>query len=288
VRPSTAAPDSPELSPERWLAHRLTPAERDQFEADGYVLVPDVLDGDEIEALTEGVDAVHRRFLAGGGDPLGECAWDDCLAEGGPFVDLIDHPRTLPKVWGLLGWNICVYHTQLNVKPPSGKPPRTTTFAYHQDSGRVNREVETDPPARLSLKVGYYLTDVLEEGYGNTWLVPGSHLRKRLQLPADGSGQPEGAIPILAPAGTAIVFDRRIWHAGTRNWSPVTRRVVFYGYAYRWMHAKDDMALDPASAGPSPIRRQLLGDGTPRSRYSPADDEVPLRRWLLEHSPAEA
>jgi ectoine hydroxylase len=277
-----------ERDPERWLANRLTAGERERFETDGYLLVPGALDAGEVAALGGAVDAVHRRFLADGGDPRGECAWDDCLAEGGPFVDLIDHPATLPKVWGLLGWNISIYHTQLNVKPPSGKPPRTTTFSYHQDSGRVNRELETDPPARLSLKVAYYLTDVLAEGYGNTWLVPGSQACKRLPLPAGGNGQPDGARAILAPAGTAMIFDRRVWHAGTRNWSDQVRRVVFYGYGYRWLHRKDDMALDPAAAGPSPVRRQLLGAGSPRSRYAPRDGEVPLRDWLLEHSPEEA
>jgi ectoine hydroxylase len=39
----------------------------------------------------------------------------------------------------------------------------------------------------------------------------------------------------------------------------------------------------------SPIRRQLLGwSVNANGRFSPSDEDVPLRMWLQEHSPAEA
>ena len=34
---------------------------------------------------------------------------------------------------------------------------------------------EIEIPARLSLKAGYFLTDVTRRDMGNFWVIPGSH-----------------------------------------------------------------------------------------------------------------
>jgi ectoine hydroxylase len=275
--------DAPGSDAAAWLANALTRAQRERFEADGYLLIENVLSPEEIGGIEPVVDSLHQRHTASGGSPHDEFVFDDILGADARFVDFVDHPRTLPLVWGLLGLNISIYHTQLLLKPPSGKPPRRTTFSYHQDSGLLNAELETDPRPRISLKVAFYLTDVTTEGRGNTWLIPGSHLNNELALPPGHDGQPDGAIPVLAPAGSTLIFDRRIWHAGTRNWSRSPRKALFYGYAYRWLRNKDPMAVDPRWLRDSPIRRQLCGYGTPRSRFTPEDKDIPLRAWLAAH-----
>lgn len=52
------------------------------------------------------------------------------------------------------------------------------------------------------------MTDLTEPGRGNFWIIPGSHLRNKVEMPPDGIGQPEGAIPVLVKPGTAVIFDR--------------------------------------------------------------------------------
>jgi ectoine hydroxylase len=176
----------------------------------------------------------------------------------------------------------------LIVTPPSGKEPTDDTFGWHQDSGRVNRDIDTRPRPRLSLKVAYFLSDVSEAGRGNFWVVPGSHVKDDLERPTDGHGQPEGAVPVLAKPGTAVFFDRRLWHAASPNWSSITRKVLFYGYGYRWIRTKDDMTVSELWSDSDPIRRQLLGYGVnANGYYTPTDDDVPLRGWLSEHSPSD-
>lgn len=119
--------------------------------------------------------------------------------------------------------------------------------------------------------------------------MPGSHLHDTLNRPEGGIGQPEGAIPVTVKPGDAVLFDRRLWHAGTPNWSEVTRKVLFYGYGYRWIRTKDDMTVSSLWESSDPIRRQLLGWGVNcNGFYSPTDEDVPLRGWLREHSPDEA
>ena len=278
------------------LDYRLTETERESFERDGYLILEGMLESERVEELVEVVDRLDRE---GNLSPLGDAGMErrtNTLNFAGmdpKFIDMVDYPKTFPKAWGILGWNIYLYHSHLAVSfPMEGEfDPDGSTFRWHQDSGRLNGDMETDPAPRISLKIGYFLTDLTESGGGNFWVIPGSHLRKGIQLPPGGRGQPDGATPVLVAPGAAVIFDRRIWHAATPNHSPITRKVLFYGYGYRWIRTRDEMTIprDLYEAA-DPVRRQILGHthNGEFGRSSPTDDDVPLRVWLQEHDPAAA
>jgi hypothetical protein len=68
-----------------------------------------------------------------------------------------------------------------------------------------------------------------------------------------------------------------------------TRKVVWYGYSYRWLRPKDQMTVAHLYPQLDPIRRQILGDGlSANGTYDPTDGDVPLRAWLREHDPESA
>lgn len=70
---------------------------------------------------------------------------------------------------------------------------------------------------------------------------------------------------------------------------PHTRKVMWIGYAYRWLRPKDEMTVEHLVERAAPVRRQLLGDAScANSVYDPEDADVPLRGWLREHYPADA
>jgi ectoine hydroxylase-related dioxygenase (phytanoyl-CoA dioxygenase family) len=209
------------------------------------------------------------------------------LPEDDAFVELIDWPRTFPKVWGILGWNIHVYHTHLDTLPPRKTEPEHP-FAWHQDSMRVNEELEFHPRPRLSLKVAFYLTDVSGADWGNTLLLPASHLTDELEGLSDSHVKPAGAVPLRVQAGSALLLDRRLWHSRSPNFGPHTRKVLWYGYSYRWLRPKDDMTVSHLHARVDPIRRQLLGFGSANSGYDPEEADVPLLTWLQEHERDES
>ncbi|MHB8637106.1 MAG: phytanoyl-CoA dioxygenase family protein [Fimbriimonadaceae bacterium] len=274
---------------ETWLKHRITPEEKATFEDTGLLTIENALSPDRVVALTEATDKIHRRYLEDGFEPTGALFHPNFIPESELFQELVDYGKVLPKVWGILGWNIYLYHAHMIVTPPSGKPRDDKTLGWHQDSGRANKEMESHPRPRLSLKVAYFLSDLSVAGRGNFWVVPGTHLCDTLAMPPNGDGQPEGAIPVLVKPGTAVLFDRRLWHAGSPNWSDVTRKVLFYGYGYRWIRTKDDMTVSSLWPDCDPIRKQLLGYGTNcNSFYSPSDEDVPLRTWLRTHKLPEA
>jgi ectoine hydroxylase len=268
------------------LQYRISDVERKTFESDGILYVEDALSAAQVESLTAIVDGIHEQGLAEGQAVDKAMFVPNFIPRDQQFVDLVDYERILPKVWGILGWNIFLYHAHLIATPPSGLTRTESTFSWHQDSGRVNVDMETHPRPRLSLKVAYFLSDTSEEGRGNFWVVPGSHLHDNLERPADGHGQPAGAVPVLAKPGTAVFFDRRLWHTASPNWSDVTRKVLFYGYGYRWIRTKDDMTVEDLWPASDPIRRQLLGYAVnANGHYTPSDEDVPLRSWLRAHSP---
>lgn len=271
------------------LHHALTEQERQQFDELGYFMVEDALSAEQVAALTTVTDAIFERKVAEGHDTRKALFYPNFIPDSPLYQDLVDYEKILPKVWGILGWNIYLYHAHLIVTPPTGEQPNDKTFGWHQDSGRANVEMESHPRPRLSLKVAYFLSDTSHPGRGNFWVIPGSQTWDTLERPANGIGQPEGAIPVLAKPGTAVFFDRRLWHTATPNWSNITRKVLFYGYGYRWIRTKDDMTVQSLWEQSDPIRRQLLGWGiNANGFYSPTDADVPLRVWLREHQPAAA
>lgn len=270
------------------LRHRLTAEERDFFNRQGYLTVENALDEATVNKLVAVVDRVDARERSAGqqGKLL---SVTNIVHEDEALVDLLDRPAVFPKVWGILGWNIYLYHSHLDVTPPADEAALRWRVAWHQDSMRVNDEIETHPRPRLSLKVGYYLTDVSQLGRGNTLIVPGSHLRDEIDCPNDGQTSPAGAEPLCVRPGTAVLVDRRIWHSRSANESGQTRKVIWLGYSYRWLRPKDPMTVSHLYPRLDPIRRQILGDGlTNNGTYDPADGDVPLRGWLREHCPEDA
>ncbi len=180
------------------LQYRLTDDERRFFNEQGYLILEDALSPGQVSALTEVVDDMHQKRVAEGFDPKKALFYPNFIPDNALFADLVDYEKVLPKVWGMLGWNIYLYHAHLIVTPPSGQAKDDKTFGWHQDSGRINVEVESHPRPRLSLKVAYFLSDISEPGRGNFWIIPGSHLDDTLRF---ARGRQAGAAAALSSAG---------------------------------------------------------------------------------------
>ena len=271
------------------LEHSLTSEEQKQFEQDGFFIVADAIPSELVADLTAVTDRIiedHRQTA--NLSPHSTINMLDFIGKDQVYLQLIDWHKTFPKVWGILGWNIKLYHSHLIVTPPQPDADPNRRLGWHQDSGRLNIELEGNPRPRVSLKVGFFLSDTTRSDRGNFHVLPGAHRQNSLDLPTDGTN-PVNACPVCVPAGTAVFFDRRLWHAAGINTSNVIRRVLFYGYSYRWLQPRDDMTVDHYMEKAAPIRQQLLGKSTGGMGYtSPGELDVPLRSWLTDHLGAEA
>ena len=163
-----------------WFDYCLSDDERLEFEENGFFIVEDALPREMVENLIAVVDRLDAQYRAPVGTqdlvraPLGVLNPNrppdklrgpnerlnllDFVGKDEIFLKLLDWPKTFPKVWDLLGWNIQLYHSHLTVTPPSS-PEETEEkkrFGWHQDSGRLNIELEGNPRPRVSLKVGFF------------------------------------------------------------------------------------------------------------------------------------
>jgi hypothetical protein len=92
--------------------------QRAQFDRDGYLVIPNALSAAEVDHYTDVIDRIYAE----------EQAADRLSAEGAmhtlsavhrspEVAPLLDHPTTFPLVWSILGWNVHVYHSHLDVHP---------------------------------------------------------------------------------------------------------------------------------------------------------------------------
>ena len=278
------------------VASPMTARQREEFERNGYLVVRGALSAGEVEFYAGELDRVYRAEQAAGRVAPGAAMHKMSAVAACPaMVRLIDHPNTFPLVWSVLGWNIHIYHSHLDVHPPI-RSPKPYRFEWHQDGGRQNREIETSPRPRLSVKIAYWLSDVSVPGRGNFKVVPGSHVRNRIEGPPRRDVQwpePEGAVEVCADPGDAVFFDRRLWHTRTDNYSEVTRKGVFFAYSHRWSFGRDENAgllASPAGNHLTPIRRQLLCAELAAPGQVPGDhqwghypDTTPLHGFLAKN-----
>lgn len=255
---------------------------------DGFVVIRDALSPAALERTGAAVERIYREECEAGrvavGEPmhlLGQIGREEAL------VELVDHPAVFPVLWGELGWNIHMHHCHLDFTP--GRPQHTgrARWWWHQDGGRQNLELDGEPRPRLSLKVAYWLSDLTSTGRGNMLVIPGSHERNSLPRPSPSDFDfepPEGALPVLAPAGDAMVFDRRLWHSRSENLSGSPRKAVFLAYTYRWIRPRDQLGIDhadPRLIRLTPVQRQLLGASAgPHSYWGLDRTSVPLYQEL--------
>jgi len=272
--------------------------EREQFERDGYLIIRGALTPDEVEIARASVQRARDAAIVNGDiAPDGALHLLSAVTHCPELAFLIDHPRVFGYIWSMLGWNIHIYHSHVDVHPHIATP-KPFHWEWHQDGGRQNRELETDPRPRMSVKLAFWLSDVSGTGRGNFTILPGSTKTNWLNGPPSRDvewPQPEGAMQVTAKPGDVVVFDRRIWHARSNNYSQFTRMGAFFGYTYRWVRGRDEvdeLPNQPWWGDLNPVQQQLLGgvgDGTGDHAWGHYPATTPLygalkQRGLLDRS----
>jgi ectoine hydroxylase-related dioxygenase (phytanoyl-CoA dioxygenase family) len=218
-------------------ANELSPAEqRAYYEEEGYLVFPQLLDSVELgnlrtalaevlhdaDGLTETNDKFSITRTDDGGFSVRRIF--DPIARHAAFRDLVLSPKILDIVENLIGPNIQLHHTKLNLKPPSSREAR---FEWHQDYPFF-------PHTNFDLlAVMIYLDDATEEN-GCLCVVPGSHYRglvphcpgksetrKALHIPDDLRGPDYTPVPIRR--GSVLFLHRRTMHASLPNRSDGVR-----------------------------------------------------------------
>jgi ectoine hydroxylase-related dioxygenase (phytanoyl-CoA dioxygenase family) len=156
------------------------------------------------------------------------------LNKGEVFFKLVTHPIAIGLIEDLLGLDYLVSCVDAQIQHPGSHamplhtdqwwlPPPVMPGSAHVPTSRRARNTGTsrDPSIATGLvsplmvaTVMWMITDFTEQN-GATRLVPRSHLSGR--DPDPSVPHPVETLAATGPAGTAVVFDGRLWHAAGAN-----------------------------------------------------------------------
>ncbi len=231
----------------------LRPDQREFFDENGYLVVPDVLSPEEVARLTAVCDPMVDEWRKD----------DACYVQRRPgiveektFHPLLAHSDTVPLVVQLLSPNIHLHTAAIIYKFPEPNS-ESASRGWHRDIG-MTEDLGHNRVFRAGVKVDYCLTDFPEPQCGFTMFAPGSHLMSTpLPIPRD-TIDPERTVDLCLNAGDVFLFENRIFHTAAPNLSKRTSKVLIFGYSYRWMGGRGDlMAL--VQPGDDPARSTISG-----------------------------
>lgn len=265
---------------------RLSREQRDFFEANGYLIVPDVLDAEQIAHFTRIVDemATDDRARRESG-PQASVEIRNAIARRDDLLPLLDWLTAFPLMAEIMGWNIQLTTSHVFVRMPTPQADKSfKASGWHCDGPRPMFPEVNGAYPRMYAKIGFFLTDLSEPDRGNLRVVPGSHLSAR-EPERDENGEPVGAIQVLTRPGDAVFFEQRTWHAVGPNYADEPRKNIYLGYCHRYLKAIDFVTQSPELLErANPIQKQLLGAVThDLGFYLPREADVPLKAWLEAH-----
>lgn len=258
-----------------------------QFDEDGYVLVENAIAGDELKRIQAACDRVENEtrpaWLARiakdksrGSYGVGPDAHvvEPILDHDDVFVDVLENPVAIAIAERMQGPDMMMIDNALHVKPP-GKVAHTR---WHKDAKIWAHDVaEWDASDKAAwekmkacetpyhkIKIFYFVYDVDFET-GPFSVVPGSHKWDEQEIPRyeDLNDMPDH-VRLTGKAGSALLWNGRIWHTAMDNTDDKARRMLLYNYThfgqkqYDWCMPQGAFR-ERLMRERSPLCKQLLG-----------------------------
>jgi ectoine hydroxylase-related dioxygenase (phytanoyl-CoA dioxygenase family) len=255
-----------------------------QLDQQGYCILPDLLLSEVLRRVRERIAeqaTVERRSRLSGRD---DAQVDDSnqyvyalINKGDVFVDLVLHPVILQLVQHLLGEEFLLSASDGILAHPGGSlaplhtdqwwmPPPVPRGQRHAPVGSIQRnEVggssrcdAISPPVVCSIM---WMVSPFTDENGGTRVVPGTHLSGA--LPEASIPHRVASIAACGNAGSAMVFDGRLWHSTGANRTDAVRIGIvttYCGPQFRPMENYTIAAREALlAARREPMLRQLLG-----------------------------
>jgi ectoine hydroxylase-related dioxygenase (phytanoyl-CoA dioxygenase family) len=262
-------------------ATQQSPAQQKAFyDEHGYILHPALLTQDEVAMLraamdetleeAKGLTETNSKFSVTRGDDGGYYVRRifSPIQHHRAFYDLAFHPRILDAVEAVIGPNIQLHHSKLNLKPPTSREAR---FEWHQDCPFF-------PHTNYDLVAVLVHLDEATRENGCLRIIPGSHKNgpQMHVFARDGafSSQLEDKSVLgdesswhyaESPAGGVEIHHCNMLHSSTANRGTNPRSVLIFQY-----RAADNVALAGATShfgfgmqvrGTNPYQARML-DGS--------------------------
>ncbi|HEY8742677.1 MAG TPA: phytanoyl-CoA dioxygenase family protein [Chloroflexota bacterium] len=213
----------------------LTAAQRERYERDGFLAVPDVFPAAELQELDRELD----RLIAIPGNEAGKnrAGWIYAVAGRSDYAArFAEDARLLAMLEELVYPGISIHSSKLVTKLPHSED----VCHWHQDEAFYTKPDDPDTFAARRMSVWVPLQDT-DEGNGCLWVVPGSHrwgmeewtlqqtgtCQRRLNRLAYAN---EHAVPLPVRGGTVVLFSAWTWHHSKENQADSIRRAFIVSY----------------------------------------------------------
>jgi ectoine hydroxylase len=224
---------------------KLTQAQHEQFDEQGYLFFPGLFSPEETRVMVEEVPRLYSRREAFNVREKGKDAVRTNFAAhmySEPFAKLARHPRMIAPVEDLFGEKLYMHQFKINGKMAF----EGDVWQWHQDYGTwLNDDMM---PTERAMNVAIFLDDV-NEFNGPLMFIPGSHKKGVIdakhdltttsyplwtvdndlisQLVDRAGGKRGGIVSPTGPAGSMILFHSCLVHASASNLSPWNRVSVY-------------------------------------------------------------
>lgn len=205
----------------------MTPEEKFQFDLHGYLHLKSVLMPAELAVLDRLAEEQHSVVR----EPLAERTVPRVLSWGDECLKLLDHPRVLPYLYGILGSRFRLDHdygifmqTGSSRGPLHGSEGGMSDWWYSCRNGEIRNGL---------CALIYFLTPA-RSGEGGFACIPGSHKSQFVaDIPRDVRNFERPATYLFQPAveaGDAVLFTEALVH-GTMPWHGASeRRILVFKY----------------------------------------------------------
>jgi hypothetical protein len=228
----------------------LTPAQRYHLDVNGYVVVENTLNQDQVGQLHEAMQRLKRDLLAAGAaEKSGETYVRGCrfssvrpnyvhfahILEADPVIfDYLTHPRLVGMAEELVGGSVRLEESEavINTRNPEENLDESPRYGFHTG---------TRPQVGTYTENGLYhcnfvktLTNLTELGPddGGTVVIAGSHKVQcdQQEIIACACEDPSLIHQVVAPAGSTLLFGEALIHATGQIRSDRERVIIIGGY----------------------------------------------------------
>jgi ectoine hydroxylase len=219
---------------------KLSQAQIETFERDGYLFFPSLFRPEEIKVLLDEVPALYaQRRPENVREKIGDVVRTNFAAHlyNAPFARLARHPRMVEPVSQLFGEALYMHQFKINGKQAFDGD----VWQWHQDFGTWKNDDQMPEPRAMNVAI---FLDEVNEFNGPLMFIPGSHKLGVLDAAHDTSTTSYplwtinnevirklvdrgGIVAPKGPAGSMILFHGCLVHASTSNLSPWNRVSVY-------------------------------------------------------------
>jgi ectoine hydroxylase-related dioxygenase (phytanoyl-CoA dioxygenase family) len=220
------------------MSHRSDDSVLEELEREGYAIVEGVLSPNVVRQLRADLEVAIEKEVAyhRGADYSDYGMVLVCCTYARSFVDVLAEDRMMGIMNRVLGDGCIIY-----AYTSSSMPPGRSNYSerIHVDSPRMISGYETNAGVMM-------LLDDFTEANGATWILPRSHHTREAPTREHFFANAKRAV---APAGSVVYLNPRVWHAGGRNETKEWRHSITLNMCRPYMKQRLDIPKMMAASG---------------------------------------